>query len=99
MADFPPVDIREHDVEDNQVWAVLLHHHARIEAVGGNPDLKGHLPEGLIYSRDEIRLIVDKQDFSLPLSRASVGMPLSFMNLYSALARMRRNFEPGTGSL
>ena len=66
VADFPPVDIREHDVEDNQVWAVLLHHHARIEAVGGNPDLKAAIfLKGLIYSRDEIRLIVDKQDFSL----------------------------------
>ena len=32
----------------------------------------------------------------LPDSRASVGMPLSFMNLYSASRGMRRKREPGT---
>ncbi len=32
----------------------------------------------------------------MPLSRASVGMPLSFMNLYRASRGMRRNLLPGT---
>src|SRR5262245_47748748 len=32
----------------------------------------------------------------LPLSSASVGMPLSFMNLYSISRGIRRNRDPGT---
>ncbi len=66
MADLLAVDVRQHDVEDDQVGPVLLDHHAGVEAGGGHADLESAvLLEHLGHQLDELGVVVHEQDLAL----------------------------------
>src|SRR5262249_10259282 len=60
------VDVREHDVQDDQVGAVLLDHHAAVEAGGGDADLEAAVPfQDLGHHLDQIDVVIDEQHLAL----------------------------------
>ena len=71
VADFLAVDVRQHDVEDDQVRAVLLDHHAGVEAVGGDADLEpAVLLEDLV---DQSRRVRRRRPRAAPCACRSPG--------------------------
>ena len=66
LADFLAVDVRQHDVEDDQVGPIFLDHHAGVEAVVGDADLEAAvLFEDLGHQLDQFGIVVDEQDLAL----------------------------------
>ena len=66
MADFLAVDVRQHHVQDDEVGAVFLDHHAGVEAVGSNANLEAAvLLEGLVHDVDQFGIVVHEKDLPL----------------------------------
>ena len=67
MANLLAIDVREHNIQDNQVGPVFLDHHAGVEAGIGHANLKAPvLFKDLGHQLDQFRVVIDEQDLALP---------------------------------
>ena len=67
LADFLAVDIGQHHVEDDQVRAVFLDHHARIETVVGDAHFEPAVfLQNLGDQLDQFHVVVDEENLALP---------------------------------
>src|ERR1043166_4082095 len=65
LAHFLAVDVRQHDVENQEVRTIFLHQHAGVEAGGGDLDLEAAvLFEELRHDFDELSVVVNEKDLA-----------------------------------
>src|SRR5262249_23859829 len=96
VANFPTVDIGQHDVEHDEVGTVLLHHHAGIETGSCHAYFEAPvLLQDLGHELDQLDIVVDEQD--LPLA-AFQGIGRNAIVLHELVKRLAWDApEPRTG--
>src|SRR5262249_32495377 len=93
---FLAVDVRQHDVEDNQVRPIFLDHHACIEAIAGYANFKAAvLLQDLGHQLDQFCVIIDQKDFALATFQ---GIGRNAVVSHKAIQGLARDAaEAGTG--
>src|SRR5262249_45355849 len=90
------VDVRQHDVQNDEIGPVFLDHHAGIEAGGGHAHLEAAVIfQNLGHELNQLDIVVDEQDLALA---AFQGIGGNAVVLHELVQHFPRNTaEAGTG--
>jgi len=77
LADLQAVHLRQHEIEDDERWRVLTRFLERLGAVFGTDDLKASAAQVELDQLDDVRLVLDHQDFGFHKCASSFGWRMS----------------------